>query len=525
MDLNRIALWFAAVPALSLLWRSARAGRPALGWSIVSALVLIVALVGWFAFRDSAGFVASSFMLVFMLVPSRVSNGSLRASEQQRYAHARRLAQLAAWLHPVADWRVLPRVFRAFELAQTGHLAEAEALLQLVARGNSHVALTAAAQRLRLLGRWRELKSLGEREGLLALRTQPSLLALYLRALGELGLVDALAQFLLAQESTLAATGARDLSLLYLFAFTGQFELTAQLLSTKSRTYPAETRDFWLAVANQSAGRPEEARRAFGQLLGSKDAQLRVRARERFDRLNRASPEEPPSAQTLAIVRRFAQSFAERQHFALNNPKNRAKNRLTVGLIAVNAAVYVLGSFPGLFETRADFGERWAFAAKDIFRGEWWRAFSYLFVHANAMHLLMNLGGLWVLGPFVERAFGRARFAVIYLASGCAGSAFYLVLAYLGGSDVQLVGASGCIMGLLGANAASMLRAWLRHRAPVARQIFLRLLAIVALQVAFDYTTPQVAGLAHAVGLLGGFLTALLLRDEISAERVADFAR
>ena len=42
-------------------------------------------------------------------------------------------------------------------------------------------------------------------------------------------------------------------------------------------------------------------------------------------------------------------------------------------------------------------------------------------------------------------------------------------------SKVELVGASGCIMGLLGANVAIMLRAWLKHRAPMARQILLLL--------------------------------------------------
>jgi rhomboid protease GluP len=352
------------------------------------------------------------------------------------------------------------------------------------------------------------------------------LFALYLRALGELGFVDDLAKFLLAQESTLSSIGARDLGLLYLFAFTGQVELTEKLLSAKGRSYSAETRDFWRAVTAQSAGHPEEARRAFGQLRTSQDAQIRVRAEERFDSLARALPEEPPSPQTLAIVQRFARSLAERQSFALNEPRNRSKNRLTLLLVAVNAVVYVLGSFPDLFETRPAFADRWAFVAPDIFDGQWWRAFTYLFVHANALHLLMNLGGLWVLGPFVERAFGRARFAVIYLAAGCAGSAVYLGLTWLHWIKVEpLVGASGCIMGLLGANAAAMLRAWLRHKAPLARQIFLRLLAIVALQVAFDYTTPQVAGLAHAIGLLGGFLSALLLRDEINPGRIADYVR
>ena len=138
--------------------------------------------------------------------------------------------------------------------------------------------------------------------------------------------------------------------------------------------------------------------------------------------------------------------------------------------------------------------------------------FSYMFVHANWLHLVMNLLGLWALGPFVERAFGRLRFSLIYLFSGFTGSVVYLCLAwYQVGEPHALVGASGCIMGLLGATGAVMLRAWLKHRAPMAKQILLRLLVVVALQVTFDYNTPQVAGLAHALGLLGGFIAGLLL--------------
>jgi rhomboid protease GluP len=136
--------------------------------------------------------------------------------------------------------------------------------------------------------------------------------------------------------------------------------------------------------------------------------------------------------------------------------------------------------------------------------------------------LLMNLGGLWVLGPFVERAFGRVRFSVIYLISGCFGSAVYLGLAAFQVIKAdQLVGASGCIMGLLGANAAVMLRTWLRQRTPMAQQIFLRLVAVVVLQVVFDHTNPQIAGLAHLLGLAAGFVSALLLTDTVSAPRDA----
>jgi rhomboid protease GluP len=122
-----------------------------------------------------------------------------------------------------------------------------------------------------------------------------------------------------------------------------------------------------------------------------------------------------------------------------------------------------------------------------------------------------------VLGPFVERAFGRLRFSMIYLVSGCTGSAVYLILTQLGVVQVEeLVGASGCIMGLLGATGAIMLRAWIRQRTPVAKEIFLRVLLIVAVQVYIDRTTPEIAGLAHALGVLGGFVSALLLNEVVS---------
>ncbi len=74
-------------------------------------------------------------------------------------------------------------------------------------------------------------------------------------------------------------------------------------------------------------------------------------------------------------------------------------------------------------------------------------------------------------------------------------------------------------MGLLGATGAVMARAWFKQRAPMARQILLRLLVVVLLQVTFDYNTPQVAGLAHALGLLGGFIAGLLLHESVSARR------
>jgi rhomboid protease GluP len=72
----------------------------------------------------------------------------------------------------------------------------------------------------------------------------------------------------------------------------------------------------------------------------------------------------------------------------------------------------------------------------------------------------------------------------------------------------QLVGASGCIMGIVGAWAGFLLR----HRhAPHAKQRLANVAMIVAIQTAFDLSTPQVSMAAHLCGLIAGFFLGLIL--------------
>lgn len=521
MDPNIIALWFAGFQALRLFSRSARASRQGMGWTAVSGLVLLTGAVGWLRFRELVGYVTFTLTALLILLPQWAQGVAARALKRSQYRRAYRFASLAALLHPADGFRALPRLFQAFELAHAGKTAEAEARLSALAEGDDGVAATARVHRLRILERWDELKALAERAGLAALSAEPSLLVLYLRALGELEESDRLAEFMLAQEATLLAGGVLEPALLYLFVYTGHVELTRQVLASGSAGYDEETREILLAVASLRAGNFEQARHAFSRLRQSKTAATRERAERYLTILAQATAYQPPTARTAQIVTHFARTFADRQNLILNRPTQHSERRVTLALVLVNALIYAWGSYPlMLIATSDDFGGRWAFVAEDILSGDWWRMFSYMFVHANWLHLVMNLLGLWALGPFVERAFGRLRFALIYLFSGFTGSVVYLCLAwYQVGEAHALVGASGCIMGLLGATGAVMLRAWLKQRAPMAKQILLRLLVVVALQVTFDYNTPQVAGLAHALGLLGGFIAGLLLHEGVSARR------
>jgi membrane associated rhomboid family serine protease len=144
-----------------------------------------------------------------------------------------------------------------------------------------------------------------------------------------------------------------------------------------------------------------------------------------------------------------------------------------------------------------------------IAQGEYWRLFTALFLHGGFTHLLFNVFALYILGPPLERSIGTVRFAVCYLISGLASSAGVVGLTVLGFVQVgQLVGASGCIMGIVGAWAGFLLR----HRhAPQARQRLANVGLIVVIQIAFDLSTPQVSMAAHLCGLIAGFFLGLVL--------------
>ena len=76
-----------------------------------------------------------------------------------------------------------------------------------------------------------------------------------------------------------------------------------------------------------------------------------------------------------------------------------------------------------------------------------WTFFTYMFVHADLLHLLANSLGLWMLGSAVEQRLGGEKFLFFYLYCGVGAAIFALLLSKF--ALVQpFVGASGAILGL-----------------------------------------------------------------------------
>jgi membrane associated rhomboid family serine protease len=68
---------------------------------------------------------------------------------------------------------------------------------------------------------------------------------------------------------------------------------------------------------------------------------------------------------------------------------------------------------------------------------------TYQFFHADIGHLVGNMIFLWVFGDDIERALGRVRYLVFYLASGAVGGIVFAL--YDPHSGIELIGASGAI--------------------------------------------------------------------------------
>jgi membrane associated rhomboid family serine protease len=125
----------------------------------------------------------------------------------------------------------------------------------------------------------------------------------------------------------------------------------------------------------------------------------------------------------------------------------------TQWLIAVNVAAFVAQILGG--DAVTDHATFSIDAA--LFGLQLWRWVSSAFVHADPTHLIVNMIALWAFGPTVEARLGKPRFVAFYLLSGLGGVLGYLLLWRTSFLDVtpstELLGASGCIFGLVAAAA------------------------------------------------------------------------
>jgi len=132
--------------------------------------------------------------------------------------------------------------------------------------------------------------------------------------------------------------------------------------------------------------------------------------------------------------------------------------------------------------------------------GEWWRLFTYMFLHGGVFHILMNMWCLWSFGDLCESLYGRWTYAGIYFTTGIAGGLGSIIWS----PGAFTVGASGALFGLTGALIASIYLGEFSVSAVSSTGILSSLIFWGAFSLIFGFITPGIDNSCHIGGLVSG---------------------
>lgn len=215
-----------------------------------------------------------------------------------------------------------------------------------------------------------------------------------------------------------------------------------------------------------------------------------------------------------------------RQAKAAFGGKVRANPEVVWALLGLNAVFFVLtsggglgfgGNLSELFQKLAltpsyhlVLVDGAATVQEGVAQGGYYRLLTSTFLHFGVIHIALNMYALYLVGPELERALGRLRFAVLYLLSGLGGAA----LSYALGPENEIAaGASGAVFGLFAAF-------WVleRRRGRDASGVTV----MIGLNLVISFTVPNIDWRGHIGGLVAGALvTAAMVYAPEGKQRAA----
>ncbi len=175
-------------------------------------------------------------------------------------------------------------------------------------------------------------------------------------------------------------------------------------------------------------------------------------------------------------------------------------------LIIINAAVYILLKISELVHNDFILAYFALIPVRVTREFMIWQLASYMFLHAEILHLFFNMLTLFMFGNDLERYWGTNRFLRYYFITGVGGGACSWLLAM--NSMSPIIGASAAIYGLLLAYGLLYPNriVYLNFLLPVKVKWLVIIMGGINLFYSLTGGEPGVAHIAHLGGLLVGFL-------------------
>ena len=273
-----------------------------------------------------------------------------------------------------------------------------------------------------------------------------------------------------------------------------------------------------VSKSNQtSPGRPTMCR-SCGAIVGASETQCSACGASSATQPTTDAGRRPPDKETI----RFARALLTRPY------------KFTIALLVANLFVFLLmwdssGLSPRVLTHGFSDAVLVAYGAKfnyliDAPNYQWWRLITATFVHIDLLHLLVNMFSLLMLGPFVEKLYGSAKFVVFWVMTAIAGSlGHYLTLRpslahgifgtfLFRGADGAAAGASGALFGLVGVLFVFGIK--YRHELPEGfKRVFgTGMLPIIIVNLFIGFVWRSFIGnSAHLSGLFMGAVLAMFI--------------
>ena len=180
---------------------------------------------------------------------------------------------------------------------------------------------------------------------------------------------------------------------------------------------------------------------------------------------------------------------------------------VVLNLIIINVLVYMATALLPLGKWIFGFGSLF-WVGNPLFHT--YQFVTYMFLHANFEHVFFNMFALWMFGRTLEYELGSRRFLVYYMVCGIGAALIQMLAAWASGEYyIQLVGASGAVMGLLlafGVMHPNAMIVLLIPPIPMKAKWFVIIYGVIELFLGWTGYGGNMAHFAHVGGMLWGFL-------------------
>ncbi|NLI75272.1 MAG: rhomboid family intramembrane serine protease [Candidatus Riflebacteria bacterium] len=528
MDLaSRLILYILIANVGYMVFSLCRRGVRPFGGYILQLVTLLGAMVALVA-RGESGFWAVTLSLagVFILVgiPLLLQKQIERLISEQRFAEIEPLARwkaLLAWSELNSHLEAIARIVAGSP--EIG-IQAVEALKGLLGKGKPYDEMTRVFLAMVLFNSRRFEQLLRE----LAVPGRPypdypfEELLYIVRGLLETGQYEEAAEAQLCLESKVATEGSEELygnlmvCRLIFFAFMGWEEDYFGLLDSGEpvvKGLPEPLKKYWAGFACFNAGQPGKGETLMDEGLQGAAGELPDHWLNWMASRLQGLRENREFIQT-GLVPRLAGIRGLRHpdyHRLVRATTEAARppvlaDRATTGMIAAILIVYALTAWLGDIHDMLDLIGFGANSGLLVKKGEWFRLFTYQFLHLGAIHLFMNVIALRFFGPPIETLLGPKVFVGLYLWSGVCGG-----LATVQAQAGLSVGASAAVAGLLGAALAFELLGDRRQKVFGNQSYLATLVFIIIINLLIGLVEKGIDNSAHVGGFAGGLVAGIVL--------------